>query len=75
MGQIAMRVGAGMINSCLTPLGKVGVVVGCHCGHVTAVEMTMPETQILIALLQANLELAAKVQALPAPFVHEEGHA
>jgi hypothetical protein len=65
----------GSIVSGLTQLGKVGVEITCDCGHVSSVEMTMPETQILIALLQANLELAAHVRDLPLPWIHEEGAA
>jgi hypothetical protein len=65
----------GSIASGLTQLGRVALEVSCDCGHVSSVEMTMPETQILIARLQADLELAARVRDLPVPFVHEEGSA
>jgi hypothetical protein len=70
-----MRLGHGWITSGLTRRGQVGVEIGCDCGAVSAVEMTMSETQMLIVVLQANLELAAQVRDLPLPFVHDEGTA
>jgi hypothetical protein len=75
MGPAAMKTQHGAIASGLTQFGRVGLEVSCDCGHVSSIEMTMPQTQILIALLQANLELAARVRDLPLPFVHEEGTA
>jgi hypothetical protein len=70
-----MRLRHGSIASGLTQCGAVGVEIACDCGHVSSVEMTLGETRDLIALLQANLALAARVRALPLPFVHEEGAA
>jgi hypothetical protein len=65
----------GELASGLTQLGKVGIELTCGCGHVTAAELSLIETRDFIALLQANLALAARVRALPLPFVHKEGAA
>jgi hypothetical protein len=65
----------GAIASCITKVGGVGVAICCDCGHISAVEMTLGETADLIALLQSNLAIAARVRALPVPFIHEEGAA
>jgi hypothetical protein len=66
----------GNINSCVSRVGTVGVIIDCDdCGRISIAELTLLETRNFIALLQANLAIAARVRALPVPFVHEEGSA